>query len=144
MSLERRPHRPGGFFRSVRRHSENQEGARRAEEELRDFQKGVGEPSAAFYPLNTGNDETVIYLADKIKERKAKRRRERESVATPRDLANRHRKQLERYIELEHYAGHPAKVPPEWRRLGVKYWDEIQALKGNSITISSAEASLSF
>ena len=137
--MERRPNRPGGYFRSLRRLSENQERATRAEEELRDFQKGVGEPSVAFFPFR----ENVVFLSDKLKKGNESQKREKETVATPQDIESRIREQLERYIELEYYAGHPAKLPLEWRRIGIKYWDEIQALKGNSITLSSSKSPLS-
>ena len=133
-----------GFFRAQIKRRKNHEESRRADEELKDFQRSTGEPSKAFFPPSLPGEENIIFLADKLKKRKESQRRERETVATPQDIANRIREQLERYIELEHYAGHPAKLPPEWRRIGIKYWDEIQALKGDSITLSSAEPSPTF
>jgi hypothetical protein len=129
--MERKAYRPGGFPRPIRWFRQNQESVRLAEEKLKEYQKSVGEqPSAAIYPENTDDNETVIYLADKTKKRKVKRRRERISIATPSDIVNRYREQLERYVEYEHYAGHPGNLTLPWRRFGVKHREQIQKLKG--------------
>jgi len=129
-----------GFNRAKIKHRKHTEQSNIARSQLQEY---LGEPSMAFFPKNKDNEETVIYLADKIKERKEKSRRERQSVATAQDIANRIREQNERCVEYEHLVGHPAKLPIPWLRYRVKHWEEIQALKGNSITLSSSEASLS-
>ncbi len=103
----------GGFIRSFLRHERYQEAANRAEEELRMF--NIGEPSEAFFPQ---------------KKSKSRRTKERGTIATAQDIQNRIREQQERYVEYEHYAGHPGNLTMPWRRFGVKYRKQIQELKG--------------
>lgn len=127
MSLERK-HRPGGHFRSLRRYGQYREAAQRAEEEIKIFK--IGEPSEAFYPpFETDN---VIYLADRRKKPQTLEVREEESIATPQDIENRRREQLERYVWQEHVAGHRGNLTMALRRFGLRHKDEIKELKGEA------------
>ncbi|MCL5970128.1 MAG: hypothetical protein M1450_01330 [Patescibacteria group bacterium] len=103
----------------------------------------MGEPSSAFFPpaLNS-EEEAVVFPAEKRKKDNPKKLEEKGTIATAEDIKNRHKEQMERYIEYEHNVGHPASLPIGWMRYGVKHWEEIQRMKGNSITLSSPESSL--
>ena len=63
--MERRPHRPGGFL--FRRLNKNQESAIRAEEELKDFQKGTGKPSEAFFSTQP-KSEIIVFVSPSYSE----------------------------------------------------------------------------
>ena len=118
MAAPERHGRERGSVVRIFRYKRNQEAAKRAEEELKMFNKG--EPSQAFYPP----PENVIFLSEEEKFRRNKNYRG--TIATKEDIENRIREQLETCVVVRHMG----QMTPQWRKYMFNHAEEVFALMG--------------
>lgn len=114
-----------GFPRSQIIHRKHREQANMARAELEEH---LGEPSEAFFPPHQEEPDTIGYIVFDSSNGKTngrvRVRRERETIATPQDVENRMRQQLETCVVVEHLG----QMTPQWWRFKFNHIEEIVPL----------------